>query len=460
MALAVLVVAMVMGASVGSVLGEDSPDNTEEEWVPGSVLQGGEGIQPQVTPYYVKAVTGSAVARGSLSPVALQLNDTLAEIQVPGPTFPRRTLSRAGVFEMQISLQHSLEVYGIHMVSVWAKSNEDAQNAEFRVLFQRNGGTVSNMYTNRAQLSNVPLEFSVPDPPTFTEPLVYRTGDTMSIEIQYRASPRYIVGPAPSCILLASSIQHATRIELMARPMDANVSAPVFVDEGDHKHIQVNGRIWDSYAVDPENDLTINLEILTTGTGSIPTTTIRQMNFAPREDEIVVNWTWEFRKSNVVDGLFEFKIDVSYGVDERNYTNSSFFEVEFPKEKKDDTGLLGGISPLYLGVVLLVAVVAIGFVFWRRSRASYPAGYVDPRGPPRKAKRPKRPKKAKKAKLSKREREAMMRAEKGGPPKGRPPRSPDRAPMPGGRPPGGAPPPRSPGSPSGSPRPGAARPRR
>ncbi|UCC93711.1 MAG: hypothetical protein JSW25_03340, partial [Thermoplasmata archaeon] len=209
--LSVLVVAMFLITSMGAAMGQDRPDKTEDEWVPNAVQQGGEGIPPQITPYYVKAVSGSAVAQGQLSPVALQINDTLAEIQVPGPTFPRRTLSRCGIFGMQISLQHSLEVYGINMVSVWAKSNEDAQNAEFRVIFQRNGGQVSNMYTNRAMLSSVPLEFSVPDPPTFTEPLVFRTGDTMSIEIQYRASSRYVVGPAPSCVLLANSIAHATR---------------------------------------------------------------------------------------------------------------------------------------------------------------------------------------------------------------------------------------------------------
>ncbi len=453
--LSILVVVMFLVTSVGAALGQDRPDTTEDERVPNAVQQGGQGVQPQVTPYYVKATSGSAVARGQLSPVAIQLNDTLAEIQVPGPTFPRRTLSRCGIFDLQISLQHTLEVYGITMVSVWAKSNEDAQNAEFRILFQRNGGTVENMYTNQAMLSNIPLEFSVPNPPSFTEPLVFRTGDTMSIEIQYRASSRYFVGPAPSCILLANSIAHQTRIELLARPMDANISTPIFEQEADHKHIQVNGRIWDSYAVDPENDLIIGLTIQTTGTGTIPPDTIKRMNFAPRENEIVVNWTWEYKKSIVTDGLFEFKIDISYGVPGRNYTNSSFFELEFPKEKQEETGLLGGIDPLYIGVIVALIVVVVAVVFWRRSRTAYPPGYMAPRGPPRK------PKKAKKPKMSRKQRKAME-AKKGLPPPGKTPRSPDRTPMPGRGPPGnGAPPPRAPGAPRGSPRPGTnnARPR-
>jgi len=449
-----MVVAMFLVTSVGAALGQDRPDPTEDEWVPNAVQQGGEGIQPQITPYYVKALSGPAVARGQLSPTALKMNDTLCEIQVPGPTFPRRTLSRAGIFDMQISLQHPLEVYGISLISVWAKSNEDAQNAEFRVIYQRNGVTVSNVYTNRAMLSNIPLEFSIPDPASFTEPIVFNPGDTMSIEIQYRASSRYVVGPAPSCILLANSIAHQTRIELLAHPMDANVSAPLFVAEVDHKHIQINGRIWDSYNFDPVNDLQVNLEILTTGSGNIPPGTIKQMNFAPREEEIVINWTWEYRKSTVTDGLFEFKIDISYGVTDHNYTNSSFFELEFPKGKQDSSGLLGDLNATYLLIGVLVIVGIVVAVFWRRSRAAYPPGYQAPRGPPKKAAR-----KPKQKKLSKKQKRALMEAEKNMPPPGGP-RSPDRTPMPGRGPPGsGAPPPQGPGAPRGAPGPGTARPR-
>jgi hypothetical protein len=355
---------------------------------------------------------------------------------------------------MQTSLQHPLEVYGISMVSVWAKSNEDAQNAEFRVIFQRNGGTIANMYTNRAMLSNVPLEFSVPNLPSLTEPVVFNPGDTMSIEIQYRASSKYIVGPAPSCILLANSIAHATRIELLSHPMDANVSAPQFVAEADHKHIQVNGKIWDSYGVDPQNDLLINLEILSTGASTIPPGTIKQMNFAPREDEIIINWTWEYRKATVTDGLFEFRIDISYGVTGHNYTNSSFFEIEFPKEKESTGGLFGGVDPMLVYLAIGALAVVLIVVFVRRSRAPYPSGYQMPSRP---AKRPKAPKKKK---MSKKQKKAMLEAKKGVPPPGSP-RSPDRTPMPGRGPPnGGAPPPRGPGAPHGSPQPGGARPRR
>ena len=399
--LSVLVVAMFLITSIGAALGQDKPDRTEDERVPNAVQQGGEGIPPQVTPYYVNAVSGSAIARGQLSPIVLHLNDTLAEIQVPGPRFPKRTLSRAGIFEMQISQHHPLEVYGISLVSVWAKSNEDAQNAEFRILFQRNGGTVANMYTNRAGLSNIPMEFQVTDPTSFTEPIIYNTGDTMSIEIQYRASSRYVVGPAPSCVLLANSIAHSTRIELMAHPMDANVSNPTFVQEADHKHIQINGKIWDSYGVDPPNDLIINLEIRSTGTTNIPPGTIKQMNFNPKEDEIVVNWTWEYRKSTVIDGLFEFKIDISYGVPGHNYTNSSFFELKFPKAEETAGGFLQGGNLTFLLVGVVAAVLVIAIVFWRRSRAPYPSGYQRHPGPSSK------PKMAKKPKMSRAQKKAM-----------------------------------------------------
>ncbi|MHC4780384.1 MAG: hypothetical protein ACYTFG_17580, partial [Planctomycetota bacterium] len=211
-----------------------------------------------------------------------------------------------------------------------------------------------------------------------------------------------------------------------------------------------------SYAFDPVNDLHVNLMILSTGSGNIPPGTIQQMNFAPREDEIVINWTWEYRKATVIDGLFEFRIDISYGVVDHNFTNSSYFELEFPKEKDDSGGVLAGLpgGPMVIGI-LAVLVIAVVVIFYRRSRAAYPAGYRAPPGPPRKRAKPRKEKK-----LSKKQRKALMEAEKNMPPP-RGPRSPDRTPMPGRGPPGsGAPPPQGPGAPRGAPRPGTARPRR
>ena len=441
--LSFLLMAMFIIVSLSPAMAQPEPipeDNAEP-----SVIQQSTDLPAQVTPYYVMATTGSAVAQGTLTPAALSHNDSGAEITVPGPTFPRYTLSRAGVFTMHVSMAMPLEVLAISHVSVWAKANEDVTNARFRILFERNGNTRGNMYTQTSNLNNVPQEFTVSDAPTFTEPEVFQRGDQMSIEIQYTASSRRVVGPAPGCIILASNTVHPTRIELLCRPLDINVTAPSFVD----KLLHVTGRVIDTSEVDPKSDLHINLDIVPTS-GTVRPESIVKMNFLNRETEYLINWTWDYKTGEYVDGLYEFRIDVSYGVIGHNYTNSTFIELVFPKEKGQGGTLTVTQLGMYGGIIAVIVIVAVVLILRRRAPGGYPPGYFPgPRARPRKAGKPK---------LSKAEKRARK---KGLPPPARGPPSPDRTPMPGRGPAGGrGSPVKVPGGPQGAPPTGSARPRR
>ncbi|MCK5253572.1 MAG: hypothetical protein KAQ96_11495 [Thermoplasmata archaeon] len=443
-----------MATAAAGALGPDRPSSTtEEEWVPSAVLQG-EGVEPKITPYYLRTLTGSAPDSGLLSPAALNETDALAETTVNGPVAPRLLINNVGTYSMYVE-RMPLYIYGVNMVSLWAKSNEDVQGASFRVHLQRNGQNQRSMSTPPTQLSSAPMELTVSDAVgSFPEPLVIMPGDSMGLFIQYTARSRYPVGPAPPAIMLSSTMQHATRIELLASPMEMNVSAPAFT-EG---HLHVTGRVTDTSDLDPKEKLIFGLEITTAGGRLVKASQITQESFAPDEEKVLINWSWDYKKApEATDGLYEFKIDVSYGVYGINYTNSSFYEVTFPEQKKEADGLFTDFNTTFLAVAIIIAVIVavVAVVFWRRSRAAYPMGYMDPRGPP------KRPKKAKKPKMSKKQKKAMMQTRNGMPPPGGPPQSPDRTPMPGRAPPGGgAPPPKAPGAPHGSPHPGTARPRR
>ena len=451
--LTILVVVMFMATAIAGALGPDRPSSTtEEEWVPSAVQQG-EGVEPRITPYYLRTLTGTAPDSGTLSPAALNETDALAETTVNGPVAPRLLISNVGTYVMYVD-RMPLYIYGINLVAIWAKSNEDVQGASFRVHLQRNGQPERTMSTPPTTLSSAPIELTVSDPDrSFTEPLVIMPGDSMGLFIQYTARSRYPVGPAPPAIMLSNTLIHATRIELIASPMEMNVSMPSF-NEG---HLHVTGRITDTSDLDPREKLIFGLEITTAGGRLVKPSQISQESFAPDEEKVLINWSWDYKKApEATDGLYEFKIDVSYGVYGINYTNSSFYEVIFPEKEKEADGFLTGFNTTFLAVAIIIAVVAVvAVVFWRRSRAAYPMGYMDPRGPP------KRPKKAKKPKMSKKQKKAMMQARNGMPPPGGPPQSPDRTPMPGRAPRGGgAPPPKAPSAPQGSPHPGTARPRR
>ena len=449
--LSILVVVMFMATATAGALGPDRPSSTtEDEWVPNAVQQG-EAVEPKITPYYLRTVTGPAPQAGTLSPAALTENDTMAETNVNGPVAPRLVINNVGTYSMYVD-RMPLYIYGINLVAIWAKSNEAVQGATFRVHLQKNGVNQRSMSTPPTTLSSAPIELTVSDPVrSFPEPLIIMPGESMGLWIQYTARSRYPVGPAPPAIMLSNTLIHATRIELLASPMDMNVSTPSFT--GDHLH--VTGRITDTSDLDPREKLYFGLEITTAGGKLVKASQITQESFAPDEEKILINWSWDFKKApEAIDGLYEFKIDVSYGVYGINYTNSSFYEVTFPEKNKESDGFLSGFNTTFLAVAIIIVVIVavVAVVFWRRSRAAYPMGYMDPRGPP---KRPKKPK------MSRKQKKAMMQARNGMPPPGGPPRSPDRTPMPGRAPPGGgAPPPKAPGAPHGSPHPGTARPRR
>jgi len=161
----------------------------------------------------------------------------------------------------------------------------------------------------------------------------------------------------------------------------------------------------------------------------------------------------------VVDGLFELRIDVSYGVIGHNYTNATFVELEFPKQRQEEPPLTS--TEMMYGAILAIIIVAIvGYAVYKRSSTGYPRGYgrgpYPPPPPPKK-------KRAKKPKLTKAQKKAMK---KGLPPSAPPrgPPQPGRTPMPGQGPKGARAPPMKPGRapprPQGAPIAPAPKPRR
>jgi hypothetical protein len=427
-ALVILVTFLFLATIFNPALAQPEPEPIEDERVP-YVVQQGDSMKPQVTPYYVKTTSGQARMVGSLSPVAFKANETPAEINAPGQPVPRFLLTVVGEFSMQISQMVGLRVLSVHHASVWAKANEVVQNANFRFRFQRNGQTLGGtMNTDTATLDQAPREFTVSNPVSFTEPVDFPPGSTMSIEILYTSSSRYLFGPNPPCIVLANTIAHATRIELNCVPMEANVSAAGFVDE----HLHVNGKVWDSADIDYKNELLVNLDIIPSSGGTVKPSTIEQVNFNIKETEIMINWSWDWRRNTVADGLYEFRIDISYGVIDHNYTNSSFIELKFPKEKGKDSPISS--TQIMIIVIVLAVMIAVVLFIARRGRTrDYYDEYYPRRGAPA---RPPKPKK----KLTRAEKKA---AKKAGPPPER-----KRTPMPGQRPNGRGPPPkRGPGGP-------------
>jgi len=374
---------MFLVTPVTAVIG-GTPD--EGEAAPAAALQGAS-VEPVRTPFYVKCQSGNNVLTGDLSPLVLNESGMEAVITVSGPTFPRRTLSIVGRFSMIV--QSPMAVTKIDKAVVWAQGREPTQSAYFRVMFERNGGTISTMSSARADLDTSPKEFEMQDPPTYGSPQVFTAGDRLGIEIQYSARSRFYFGPAPDVLVLASSVIHATRIELTTRPVELNVTMPSVSND----EVHFSAQILDSAGISPEKGLIVKTSIIpnTGATGDFKPAHLREVSVSEgiinTYSGYIINYTWYWKKSKATDGTFEFMVDVSYGVPGINYTNATFFELKFPQPPIQKP-LLTKKSVTY--IVLIVAAVVgsiVGVMFWRsRTGSRYP--YGRPRARPSRGWRP------------------------------------------------------------------------
>ena len=351
------------------------------------------------TPYYVMATSGGPAAHGDLSPVAINESAVEAELSAPGQMIPRYLSTIVGTFT--ITLQAPIEVTKVDKLVVWAKGREPVTNAYFRVYFLRNGGErIAIINTPQQNMDLNPIAFEGQDLPIFSSPVKFAPGESMGIQIVYSAKSRRIIGPAPDAVVLASSYQHATRIEVSTRPMILNITTPVIVA----RQVQFTGQIVDSAGQSPDDRLKVQMSIIpaTGATAKIGKNDIQVVTTSQTAvngmNGYVINYTWDWKNSRATDGTYEFKLDCSYGVLGINYTNTSAFELKFPQAQQK-TGFFQKKTNLYgLGAVIAIVVVVGVVLAWRR-RTAYrryarayggrsPRGYYGrppppPAGPPK-----------------------------------------------------------------------------
>jgi hypothetical protein len=464
----VLCALLVLLFIVTDVLPALAPVDGEKETPSAVGLGGAQG--PVNTPYFVRTTSTAAIATGTIDPKVINESSPETEIVSPGPTFPRRTLTRVGRFSM--TLLAPITVTRIDRCVIWVKGREPVVAAHFRVFFLKGSSTIATLTTPSQNLDTNPISIECTDIPTINA-IGFNAGDTMGIEIQYTAQSRRYIGPAPDCIVLANSAAHPTRIEVATQPLMMNVTLPVV----EKNQVLFSGQILDSAGTkDPLAELNTKLTIVPS-TGASAKVSPKDVRIITTTETVVnsyngwiINYTWAFRKSRATDGTYEFKLDCSYGVAGVNYTNSTFFDLQFPKEAAK-TSFFKKTSNLAAtgGLIAAIAIIAVVFV-WRR-RTAYPRyarayGGRPPRGyygrpAPPPARPPKPPKVSRWGRKGK-ERSVMAKGAmapqgapppRGMPPQRRPegrappsPQGPIRGPMPAGMPAAAAarPPPRTP----------------
>jgi hypothetical protein len=435
---------VLMSMPIGSVAGLP-PLEADGTDAPDAPLQQQGGPKLVTTPYFVRTQGGTAVAGGTLNPAVINESSPIAEIVAPGQPFPRFLLTRVGVFEMQV--QETLEVHAVDYCVVWARADEPVQNVRFTIRLERNGNLVADYHASSMQLETTPVAFEAGDVGPLNNPVVFTPGSRLGMEILYTSNSRRGFGPNPGCVVLANSWSYATRFELRVRPIKMNITSPIIEND----QVLVTTRIIDSAGLSPKDDeIFVHLNIIPSS-GTTAEIELEHVVMGPTSQSIedgawVTNWTWDYKKSHAISGLYEFIVDCSYGVKDINYTNSTFFEITFPEEKGSG-GILSVLGPMGIGglaaAIILLAVVVL-LVRRQRSRSYYAAGYGYPETePPRPERAPKRSRFRRKSKEMPPPTPAPTRPGPAAPtPRGRPPpaRAPPGAPHAAGAPPRGGPP--------------------
>ena len=286
-------------------------------------------MAPVRTPYYFNPIELDVPVMGFLAPVHPTSSDPTAEITVPGPTIPRRTLTRIGTFTTNIDDTNDHipnTVYSVEHVSVWASSDDGARDARFRVMLLHNGENVCNMYTDMADLDSDPKELTVSDIPPLEDPIMFRPGDQMEVEVQYTAASRVGAGPAPDCVFYSNSPDYPSRVELDAIPMKLRVTVPQVGSDG----IQVRGSVMDTSEVSSDY-FEYDLEIISRRNGPVDDRTIELIviDDGPPWGEIRIVWEWNYRQADPINDVYEFRMSTSYGVEGIWYTNSTHLGLVF-----------------------------------------------------------------------------------------------------------------------------------
>jgi len=293
------------------------------------------GLKPVRTSYWIKCPSGDAVMDGNLTPAPLTGRDGTSEVVVPGPTFPKRTLSRIGIFSLEFESNywggHRFELHGIEGVSIWAEAFEDVEDAQFRIIFSRYGNEFANLYTETKNLDNSPKELRVTESVSFDEPIIFDGYEPLEVEIQYKAASRTLGGPAPDCVFLSGSLIRPSRVVLSVIPMNMAVYGGYYNSE----QMWVYGSVSDSSNLDPEEQLEYDLRIYDPHGDQIDPITIEQSSVYVGYDEVTVIWDWSYNLTKNVNGSYQFQMEVSYGVPGVTYSNTTEFNLYF-----DDTGMM------------------------------------------------------------------------------------------------------------------------
>lgn len=285
-------------------------------------------------------------------------NETHAQTaDAPGVSFPRTLITNVGTWAVTLS-EEGMSVDSLEGISVWASSDQSAQNVRFTINVDLNGNNIGQLNTETKSLSASPTEMHMDAGNSRMNQLIFPKGSQLAFNLQYRSTSSPLpVGPSKGSTFYYYGDLYRSRVDFVTNPFNLTL-ADLKMDRGT---INLTEIVKDSFGV-PSDD------VFYTVTFNGPTNSqdpfIKHVD--TRADPVngtTLVWNWDFaRQGTTTSGDYFVSLSARYEGNEVNYTNVSSASITFPKERNASGGFLPGFDAVE-GVAAVAAAAIMVAIF-------------------------------------------------------------------------------------------------
>lgn len=285
-----------------------------------------------------------------------------ASADAPGVSFPRFLLTNVGTWTVTLT-EEKMVVEALDGLSIWASSDQGAQNVRFSILVEINGNSAGTVNTEtKSSLSSSPEEFHIDAGSSRITAGEFPKGSQLSFTLQYRSSSAPLpAGPSKGSTFHYYGALYRSRLDIVTNPFNLTLSKLTM----ENSRLNVTEIVKDAFSVDAAQK---QYFVTFSGPTSSLERYVRQVDtvFDPINGTTLI-WNWDFAtQGSVTSGAYAVTLSAQYVGAEANYTNVTSTDIKFPQVKGGGGGFLPG--PGAAGVLVAVAAVAVAAQLVRAQR--------------------------------------------------------------------------------------------
>lgn len=290
----------------------------------------------------------------------LPVGNQTTDVPCPGSPLPRAFGLLVGIWTTP-EISTTISVEALISVSIWARSDQGANNVRFTVQILVNGNQImDDIGTNSQSLSGTPSEFIGDGSGSQIE---LNPGDTIAARLYYFADSQVVIGPAPDSTMLVGGSEFDTHITITTAPISISVNEPIIIED----IVTFSATYADAFG-------STKLNAMLNVNGKSDVTTLSEPSFTPGINGSSVAWGWNYKADEAQEGEYTVSVTLSYGED-NGFTATGIYMIEFPKEEKDEGffGSIGWLLPIIILVIVIVVIIITARKILERRALKRPA---------------------------------------------------------------------------------------